>query len=72
MPILFSQTKSAINLEARSGKSLTRRSIGAAALGQHRSERLLGAAAKFSWINDDSSIGIFHVLQRAFAETAAL
>src|SRR5262249_44012140 len=33
---------------------------------------LLSAAAKFLRVNDNSSIRIFHVLQRAFGETAAL
>jgi len=33
---------------------------------------LLSAAAKFYRVNDDSAIRIFHVLQRAFGETAAL
>jgi len=31
---------------------------------------LLSAAAKFAWVNDERSVRIFHVLQRALGETA--
>ena len=31
---------------------------------------LLGTAAEFPGINDDSSVGVFHVLKRTFAEIA--
>ena len=33
---------------------------------------LFGPAAKLSWVNNDSSIRIPHVLQRAFGETTRL